>query len=63
LAKFWLRVLTEIKLRGVHDVLVLVCDGLKRLPDAVNTCRDKTIVQTCVVRLLRNSLSGMRVRP
>lgn len=54
-AKFWLRVLTEIKNRGVRDVLMVVCDGLKGLPDAVNTCWDKTIVQTCVVHLLRNS--------
>ena len=48
-AKFWLRVLTEIKNRGVRDVLMLVCDGLKGLPDAVNTCWEKTIVQTCVI--------------
>jgi transposase-like protein len=54
-AKFWARVLTEIKNRGVRDVLMLVCDGLKGLPDAVNTVWDKTIVQTCVVHLLRNS--------
>jgi putative transposase len=56
-AKFWLRVLTEIKNRGVRDVLMLVCDGLKGLPDAVNTVWDKTIVQTCVVHLLRNSFN------
>jgi transposase-like protein len=54
-AKFWLRILTEIKNRGVRDVLMLVCDGLKGLPDAVNTCWDKTVVQSCVVHLLRNS--------
>ena len=54
-AKFWLRVLTEIKNRGVGDVLMVVCDGLKGLPEAVNTCWDKTIVQTCIVHLLRNS--------
>ncbi len=54
-AKFWLRILTEIKNRGVKDVLMLVCDGLKGLPDAVNACWDKTIVQTCIVHLLRNS--------
>ena len=54
-AKFWARVLTEIKNRGVRDVLMLVCDGLKGLPDAVNTVWDKTIVQTCIVHLLRNS--------
>ena len=54
-AKFWLRVLTEIKNRGVRDVLMLVCDGLKGLPDSVNTVWEATIVQTCVVHLLRNS--------
>src|ERR1700689_2287275 len=54
-AKFWLRVLSEIKNRGVRDVLMVVCDGLKGLPDAVNAVWDKTIVQTCIVHLLRNS--------
>jgi transposase-like protein len=54
-AKYWLRVLTEIKNRGTQDVLMVVCDGLKGLPDAVNTVWDKTIVQTCIVHLLRNS--------
>jgi putative transposase len=54
-AKYWARVLTEIKNRGVKDVLMLVCDGLKGLPDSVNTVWDKTIVQTCIVHLLRNS--------
>jgi len=54
-AKYWLRILTEIKNRGVQDVLMVVCDGLKGLPDAVNAVWDKTIVQTCIVHLLRNS--------
>ena len=54
-AKFWLRVLTEIKNRGTGDVLMVVCDGLKGLPDAVNSVWEKTIVQTCIVHLLRNS--------
>src|SRR6266513_3647663 len=54
-AKFWLRVLTEIKNRGTRDVLMLVCDGLKGLPDAVSAVWEKTIVQTCIVHLLRNS--------
>jgi len=44
-AKFWLRVLSEIKNRGVADVCMLVCDGLKGLPDAVSTVGEKTIVQ------------------
>ncbi|MFI6731266.1 IS256 family transposase [Streptomyces atratus] len=54
-AKYWLQVLTEIKNRGARDVLMLVCDGLTGLPDAVNTVWPATIVQTCVVHLLRNS--------
>lgn len=44
-----------MKNRGVNDVLMLVCDGLKGLPDSVNTVWDKTIVQTCIVHLMRNS--------
>ena len=48
-AKYWLRVLTEIKNRGVRDVCMLVCDGLKGLPDAVSNVWEKTIVQTCIV--------------
>jgi transposase-like protein len=54
-AKFWLRVLSEIKNRGTRDVLMVVCDGLKGLPDAVSSVWEKTIVQTCIVHLLRNS--------
>lgn len=54
-AKYWLRVCSEIKNRGTRDVLMVVCDGLKGLPDAVNTVWEKTIVQTCIVHLLRNS--------
>ncbi|MEV0886445.1 IS256 family transposase [Streptomyces microflavus] len=54
-AKHWMHILTEIKNRGVSDVLILVCDGLKGLPDAVETIWPRTIVQTCVVHLLRNS--------
>ena len=54
-AKYWLRVLSEIKNRGVRDVRMLVCDGLKGLPDAVGAVWEKTIVQTCIVHLLRNS--------
>jgi putative transposase len=54
-AKFWLRVLSELKNRGVRDVLMVVCDGLKGLPDAVTSVWEKTIVQTCIVHLLRNS--------
>ncbi len=48
-ARHWLRVLPEIKNRGVRDVCMLVCDGLKGLPGAVSAVREKTIVQTCIV--------------
>ena len=54
-AKYWLHVLTEIKNRGVGDVLMVVCDGLTGLPDAISTVWPQTITQTCVVHLLRNS--------
>jgi putative transposase len=54
-AKYWLHVLTEIKNRGVNDVLMVVCDGLTGLPDAVTATWAATITQTCVVHLLRNS--------
>src|SRR3954468_3669325 len=54
-AKYWLHVLTEIRNRGVDDVLMVVCDGLKGLPDAVELTWPQTITQTCVVHLLRNS--------
>ena len=54
-AKYWLRVFTELKNRGLEDALMLVCDGLKGLPDAVEAVWPRTIVQTCVIHLLRNS--------
>ncbi len=54
-AKYWQQVLTEIKNRGVEDVLMLVCDGLKHLPDTVGHVWPQTIVQTCVVHLIRAS--------
>ena len=54
-AKYWLRVLTAIKNRGTKDCLIVVCDGLTGLPDAVAAVWPQTIVQTRVVHLLRNS--------
>jgi len=54
-AKYWQRVLTEIKNRGVADVCMIVCDGLKHLPAAVGQVWPATIVQACIVHLLRNS--------
>jgi Transposase, Mutator family len=54
-AKFWLSVLTEIKNRGTTDVCIVVGDGLKGLPDAINTVWDRAVIQTCVIHLLRNT--------
>jgi transposase-like protein len=54
-AKHWLHVLTELKNRGVNDVLMVVCDGLTGLPDAIGAVWPQTITQTCIVHLLRNS--------
>jgi len=56
-AKFWMNVLTELRNRGVADVFFIVCDGLKglRLPESVNTVFKETIVQTCIVHLIRGT--------
>jgi putative transposase len=54
-AKFWLHVLTELKNRGVADACMVVCDGLKGLPDAIEATWPLAVVQTCVIHLLRNS--------
>ncbi len=54
-AKFWLAVLSEVKNRGVGDVCIAVCDGLKGLPDAIGTVWPLAIVQTCVIHLIRNT--------
>jgi putative transposase len=55
-AKFWLRVMNELKNRGVEDVLLAVVDGLKGFPEAILAVFPEATVQTCVVHLLRHSL-------
>lgn len=55
-AKFWANVLTEIRNRGTRDILILCCDGLTGLPTAVNSVYPETVVQTCVVHLLRTAM-------
>lgn len=55
-AKFWLRVMNELKNRGIDDILIAVVDGLKGFPDAINAVFPQTIVQTCIVHLIRNSM-------
>ncbi len=54
-AKFWLGVLTELKNGGVGDACMVVCDGLKGLPDAIGQTWPEAVVQTCVIHLLRAS--------
>ena len=56
-AKFWLRVMNELKDRGVQDILIAVVDGLKGFPEAIAAVFPKTQVQACVVHLIRNSLA------
>jgi len=64
-AKFWTSVLVDLKNRGVQDVFFLVCDGLKGLPEVVANVWPQTVVQTCVVHLIRNTFRlvvGAQVR-
>ena len=55
-AKFWLRVMNELKSRGIGDILIAVVDGLKGFPEAINAVFPQTVVQTCIVHLIRHSL-------
>jgi transposase-like protein len=55
-AKFWLSVLTELKARGVQDILIACVDGLKGFPDAIAVEFPQTRVQLCIVHMVRNSL-------
>src|SRR5213078_95514 len=54
-AKFWMSVLVDLKNRGLRAVFFLVCDGLKGLPDVVEAVWPQTIVQTCIIHLIRNT--------
>ncbi len=54
-AKYWLQVLTEIKNRGVEDACIVVCDGLKGLPESIEATWPLAVVQTCVLHLIRNT--------
>lgn len=55
-AKFWLRILTELKNRGLKDILIACCDGLKGFPEAITSVYPQTQVQLCIVHLIRNCL-------
>lgn len=54
-AKFWLTVVTELKNRGIEDVLIVCCDGLKGFPEAIEAVFPRSTVQTCIVHLIRSS--------
>jgi len=56
-AKFWLQILTEIRNRGVQDILIACVDGLKGFPEAIQSVYPKTQVQLCIVHMVRNSLN------
>ena len=56
-AKFWLKVMNELRTRGVGDILIAVVDGLTGFPDAIAAVFPQTAVQTCIVHLIRNSLA------
>jgi transposase-like protein len=55
-SKFWLSIMTELKNRGVEDILIACCDGLTGLPDAIAAVFFQTTVQLCIVHMIRNSL-------
>ena len=55
-ARFWLTVLTDLKNRGVQDILFVCCDGLTGLPQAIEAAFPKAVVQTCIVHMIRASL-------
>ncbi len=54
--KFWLHVITELKNRGVDDILIACVDGLKGFPEAIEAVFPRTVVQTCIVHMVRNSM-------
>jgi len=56
-AKFWLTILTELKNRGMKDVFIACVDGLTGFPEAIETVFPMTIVQLCIVHMVRNSLN------
>jgi len=55
-AKFWLKIMTELKNRGVADMLLVCCDGLKGFPEAIEAAFPRSTVQTCIVHMIRNSV-------
>ena len=56
-ARFWMRVMNELKARGLGDILIAVVDGLKGFPEAINAVFPDAVVQTCIVHLIRHSMN------
>lgn len=56
-AKFWLKVMNDLKVRGVNDILIAAVDRLKGFPEAIGAVFPETIVQTCIVHLIRSSMA------
>ena len=56
-AKFWLKIMNELKNRGIEDVLIVVTDGLKGFPEAITAVFPQAMIQTCIVHVIRNSLN------
>ena len=55
-AKFWLSMVTELKTRGLQDILIACVDGLKGCPDAINSVYPQAHIQLCIIHMVRNSL-------
>lgn len=55
-AKFWLSMVTELKNRGLQDILIACVDGLKGFPDAINRVYPQAHIQLCIIHMVRNSL-------
>lgn len=56
-AKFWMKVMNDLRNRGIKDILIAVVDGLNGFPEAITTVFPETMVQTCIVHLIRNNLA------
>jgi putative transposase len=61
-AKFWAKVLSDLRNRGVQDILIAVVDGLKGFAQAIEAAVPRTQVQTCIVHLLRHAMSFARFK-
>lgn len=54
--KFWMKVFNDLKTRGVNDILIVVTDGLKGMPETLGAVFPATNLQTCIMHLIRNGL-------